>query len=201
MPARPPFSGDGTRPIPRPPDRNTASAYEYVTGRSKPAALSGTRQPRGDPMASSRFRLRLSGKGPAVSKSPMSAAKLPCDPYLRRRVLVQLGTPIGDFHRRAASLGVYPTPSPEDSSGRSDSLRTRSSLPAAREGARAAARARRPSGLLTRAAAILFSSADVPLPIRRYDERSSTFTDHEITVLVVHGVEADRACHRDGRGA
>ena len=38
-----------------------------------------------------------------------------------------------------------------------------------------------PSGLLTRAAAILFSSAHVPLPIRRYDERSSTFTDHEIT--------------------
>src|SRR4051812_28087938 len=58
MAARPPFSGDGTRPIPRPPDRDTASAYEYVTGRSKPAALSGTRQPRGDPMASSRFRLK-----------------------------------------------------------------------------------------------------------------------------------------------
>ena len=32
-------------------------AYEYVTGRSKPAALSGTRQARGGPMASSRYRL------------------------------------------------------------------------------------------------------------------------------------------------
>src|SRR4051794_36884369 len=101
MPTRPPFSGDGTRPIPRPPDRNTASAYEYVTGRSKPAALSGRRQPRGDPMASSRFRLRLSRKGPPTavsgrSRRGPSGAPPPC--RLRRgagEVVMELDEVVG----------------------------------------------------------------------------------------------------------
>src|SRR3954471_14401399 len=79
MPARPPSSGDGTRPIPRPPDRNTASAYEYVTGRSNPAALSDTRQPRGDPMASSP-RLLLS----MDSGTPDGAERNPERPYRGR---------------------------------------------------------------------------------------------------------------------
>ena len=37
-------------------------------------------------------------------------------PNLRRRVLVQPGTPIGDFHGRAANLGVYQTTSTNRSS-------------------------------------------------------------------------------------
>src|SRR3954452_22882982 len=75
MPARPPFSGDGTRP----PDRNAASAYAYVTGRSKPAALSGTRQPRGDPTTSSRYRLNGAEsrrRTPPLLIRPVAAARL-----------------------------------------------------------------------------------------------------------------------------
>jgi hypothetical protein len=51
--------------------------------------------------------------GGEISKDRRERA---CNAYLRRRVLLQPGTPIGDFHRRAASLGVYPTASGESAS-------------------------------------------------------------------------------------
>jgi hypothetical protein len=47
----------------------------------------------------------LSGKSPAVAKSPMTAAKLPATPTSA----VAMRTLVGDFHRRAAGRGVCPT--------------------------------------------------------------------------------------------
>src|SRR4051812_4542195 len=58
-----------------------------------------------------RNEARLSGKGPAVAKSPTTALKLPATLGSAVAFCCDRETLVGDSHRRAANRRVYPTAS------------------------------------------------------------------------------------------